>query len=83
MVPMDSDELPVEASGEPVPRGTESCDSCSSGSEEIGAVYMHMGGLVDEMSAAETLSFSTDVSATRRQRKQRKLRKSKNPGQGR
>ena len=32
---------------------------------------MHIGGLVDEMSAAETLSFSTDVSDTRRQRKKR------------
>ena len=37
MVPMDSDELTGEASGEPAPRGMESRNSCSSGSEEIGA----------------------------------------------
>ena len=42
-----------------------------------------MGGLLEEMSAAETLSFGTDVSDTRRQRKRRKLRKSRNPRQGR
>ena len=83
MVPMDSDELTGEASGEPAPRGTESCNSCISGSEEIGAGYMHMGGWVEEMSVAETLSFSTDVSDTKRQRKRRKFRKSRNPGQGR
>ena len=35
---------------------------------------------MEEMSADETLSFNTDVSDTRRQRKRRKLRKSKNPG---
>ena len=34
-----------------------------------------MGGLLDELSAAETLSFSTDVSDTSWQRKRRKLRK--------
>ena len=83
MVPMDSDELTGETSGEPAPCGMKSCDSCSSGSEEIGARYMHMGGLVDEMSAAEPLSFKTDVSGTRRQRKKRKLGKSRNRGQGR
>ena len=42
-----------------------------------------MGGLLDELSAAESLSFSTDVNDTRRQRERRKLRKSRNPGQGR
>ena len=83
MVPMDSDELTGEASGEPAPRGMESCNSSSSGSEDIGAGHKQMGGLLDELSAAETLSFSTDVSDTRRQRKRRKLRKSRNPGQGR
>ena len=82
MVPMDSDELTGEASGEPAPRGMDSCNSCSSG-EEIGAGCMQMEGMVEEMSAADTLSFSTDVSDTRRQRKRRKFRKSKNPGQGR
>ena len=83
MVAMDSDELTGEASGEPAPRGTESCNSCSSGSEEIGAGYMQMGGWVEEMSAAETLPFNRDVSDTRRQHKRRKFRKSRNPGQGR
>ena len=83
MVPMDSDEFTGEASGKPASRGTESCNSCSSGGGSIGAGYMHMGGLVEEMSAAETLSFSTDVSDTRRQRKRRKLSKSRNAGQGR
>ena len=42
-----------------------------------------MGGLVEDVPAAETLSFSTDVSDTRRQRKRRKFRLSRNPGQGR
>ena len=83
MVPMDSDELTREASGEPAPRGTELCNSCSLGSEEIEAGYVRVGGWVEEMSAAETLSFSTDVSDTRRQRKRRKFRKNQNPGQGR
>ena len=49
----------------------------------MGAGYMHMGEWVEEMSAAETLSFSTDVSDTRRQHKRRKFRKNRNPGQGR
>ena len=80
---MDSDEPTGEASGEPAPRGMDSCNLCSSGSGEIGAGYIHMGGFVQEMSADETLSFRTDVSDTRRQRKRRKFRKSKNPGQGR
>ena len=83
MVPMDSEELAGEASGEPAPRGTESCNSCSLGSEEIGAGYMQMGGWGEEMAAAESLSFSTDVSDTRRQHKRRKFRKSRNPDQGR
>ena len=83
MVPMDSDELTGEASGEPAPRGMKSCNSSSSGSEDIGAGHKQMGGLLDELSATETLSFSTDVSDTRRQRKRGNLRKSKNPGQGR
>ena len=69
MVPMDSDELTGEASGEPAPRGTASCDSYSSSSGEMGAGYMCMGECVEEMSAAETLSFSTDVSDTRQQHK--------------
>ena len=80
MVPMDSDELTGKASGEPAPRGMESCNSCISGSEEIGAGYIHIGGLVEEMFAAETLSFSTDASNARRQRKRRKLKKSRNQG---
>ena len=83
MVPMDSDELTGEASGERAPRGVESCNSSSSSSESIGAGHTQMGGLLNELSAAETLSFSTDVSDTRRQRKRLKLRKSKNSGQGR
>ena len=82
-VPMDSDELTGEASGEPAPRGMESYSSSSSGSEDIGAGHKPMGGLLNELSAAETPSFSTDVSDTRRQRKRRKLRKSRIPGQGR
>ena len=75
MVPMDSDELTGQASGEPAPRGMASCSSCSWGSQEIGAGYTYMGGSVEEMFAAETLSFSTDVSDTRRQRKRRKFTK--------
>ena len=82
MVFMDSDELTWEASGELAPRGTESCNSCSSGSEEIGAGYMQMGGWGEAMSEAESLSFSTDVSDTRRQHKRRKFRKIRNRGQG-
>ena len=42
MVPMDSDELTGEASGEPTPHETESCKSCSSGSEETGAGYVQV-----------------------------------------
>ena len=83
MVPMDSDELTGEASGEPAPRGMGSYKSSSSGSEDIMTEHTHMGGLLDELSAAETLSFSTDVSDTGRHSKRRKPRKSRNPGQGR
>ena len=43
MVPMDSDEMTGEASGELAPHGTESCNSCSSDSEETGAGYTQMG----------------------------------------
>ena len=43
MVPMDSDEMTGEASGEPAPHGTESCSSCSSDSEESWVGYMQMG----------------------------------------
>ena len=82
MVPMGSDELTGEASGEPAPRGMGSYNSSSSGSEDTRTGHTHLGGLLDELSAAKTLSFSTDVSDTRRQRKRRKLRKSRNPGQG-
>ena len=82
MVPMDSDELTGEASGEAAPHETESCKLCSSGSEETGAWYVQVGGW-EEMSETESQSFSTDVSDTRRQRERRKFRKSRNPGQGR
>ena len=80
---MDSDELTGEASGEPAPRGMGSYNSSSSGSEDIRTGHTHLGSLLEELSAAETRSFSTNVSDTRRQRKRRKLRKSRNPGQGR
>ena len=86
MVPMDNDELTGEASREPAPYGTASCNSCSSGSEETGAGYVQMGGWGEEMSQqreSESQCFSTDVSDTRRQHKRRKSRKSRNPGQGR
>ena len=43
MVPMASDEMAGEASGEPAPHGTESCNSCSSDSEEVGAGHTQMG----------------------------------------
>ena len=82
-VPMDSDELTGEASGELAPCGMGSYNSSTSGSEDVRTKRTHMGGLLDELSAAETLSFGTDVSDTRRQSKRRKLRKSRNPGQGR
>ena len=77
MVPMDSDELTGEASGEPAPRGMGPYTSSSSESEDIRTGHTHQGGLLNELSAAETLSFSTDVSDTRLQRKKRKLRKSR------
>ena len=50
MVPMDSDEMTGEASGEPAPHGPESCNLCSSGSEETWAGYTQMGGWGEEMS---------------------------------
>ena len=83
MVPMDSDELTGEASGEPAPRGMGLYTSSSSNSEDIRTGHTHQGGMSDELLAADTLSFSTDVSDTRRQQKRRKLRKSRNTGQGR
>ena len=82
MVFMDSDELIGEASGEPAPRGMGPYTSSSTESE-VRTGHTHQGGLLKEQSVAETLSFSTDVSNTRRQRKRRKLRKSRNLGQGR
>ena len=86
MVPMDSDEITGEASMEPAPNGTQSCNSCSSDSEETGAGYTQTGCLDEEMSPqieSEWQSLSTDVSDTRRQHNRRKCRKSGNPGQGR
>ena len=83
MVPMDSDELTGEASGEPTPREMGSYASSSTESEDMRTGHTHQRGLLKELSAADTLSFSTDVSDTRRQRKKRRLRKSRNPGQGR
>ena len=68
MVPMDSDEMTGEASGEPAPQRTEPCNSCSSGIEETGAGYTQMGWRGEEMSEqteSESQSFSTDVSDTR------------------
>ena len=49
---------------------------------EMRTGHTHQGVLLNELSAADTLSFSTDVSDTRRQRKKRRLRKRRNPGQG-
>ena len=83
MVPMDSDELIGEASGEPAPREMASYASSITESEDMRTGHTHQGGLLKELSAADTLSFSTDVSDTRRQRKRRRLRKSRNRGQGR
>ena len=83
MVPMDSDGLTGEASGEPAPREMGSYASSSTESEEMRTGHTQQGGLLNELSAADTLSFSTDVSDTKRQRKRRRLRKSRNPGQGR
>ena len=88
MVPMDSDELTGEASGEPALRGMGPYTSSSSQREDIRTGHTHQGELLNELSAAETLSaadtlsFSTEVSNTRRQRKNRKLSKRRNPGQG-
>ena len=83
MVPMDSDELTGEASGEPAPREMGPYSSSSTESEEMRTGHTHQGVLSSALSAADTLSFSTDVSDTRRQRKKRRLRKRRNPGQGR
>ena len=83
MVPMDSDELTGEASGEPAPHEMGPYSSSSTESEEMRTGHTHQGVLSSALSAADTLSFSTDVSDTRRQRKKRRLRKRRNPGQGR
>ena len=83
MVPMDSDELTGEASGEPAPSGMGPYSSSNTESEEMRPGHTHQGVLSSALSAADTLSFSTDVSDTRRQRKKRRLRKRGNPGQGR
>ena len=83
MVPMDSDELTGEASGEPAPRGMGPYSSSNTESEEMRPGHTHQGVLSSALSAADTLSFSTDVSDTRRQRKKRRPRKRRNPGQGR
>ena len=83
MVPMDSDELTGEASGEPAPRELGPYSSGSTDSEEMRTGHTHQGVLSSALSAADTLSFSTDVSDTRRQRRKRRLRKRRNPGQGR
>ena len=80
MVPMDSDELTGEASGEPAPREMGPYTSGSTESEEMRTGHTHQGVLLNELSAADTLSFTTDVSDTRRQRKKRRLRKRRNPG---
>ena len=83
MVPMDSDELTGEASGEPAPREMGPYSSSNTESEEMRTGHTHQGVLSSALSAADTLSFSTDVSDTRRQRKKRRLGKRRNPGQGR
>ena len=83
MVPMDSDELTGEASGEPAPREMGPYSSSSTESEEMRTGHTNQGVLSSALSAADTLSFSTDVSDTRRQRKKRRLRKRRNLGQGR
>ena len=89
MVPIDSDQLTREASGEPAPRGMRPHTSSSSESEDIRTRHTHQGEMLNELSAADilsaadTLSFSTEMSDTKRQRKKRKLRTSRNPGQGR
>ena len=83
MIPMDSDELTGEASGEPAPREMGPYSSSSTESEEMRTGHINQGVLSSALSAADTLSFSTDVSDTRRQRKKRRLRKRRNLGQGR
>ena len=79
MVPMDSDELTGEASGEPAPRGMGPYSSSNTESEEMRPGHTHQGVLSSALSAADTLSFSTDVSDTRRKRKKRRLRKHRSP----
>ena len=65
MVPMDSDEMTGEASGEPAPHGTESCNSCSSGSEESEAgtwniyIYNHGGRLLNKVPLREGFDTPT------------------------
>ena len=65
LVPMDSDEMPGEASGELAPHGTESCNT---GSEEsgIGCMQTEGGGEMSQQTESESQSFNTDVSDTRR-----------------
>ena len=82
MVPMDSDELTGEASGEPAPREMGPYFSSSTESEEMRTGHTNQGVPSSALSAADTLSFGTDVSDTRRQRKKRRLRKRTNLGQG-
>ena len=74
LVPMDSDEMTGEASGEPAPHGTESCSSCSEESR-VGFMQTEWGGEMSQQTESDPQSFSTDVSDTRRQRKRRKFRK--------
>ena len=73
LVPIYSDEMTGEASGEPAPHGTE---SCSSGRGVWGRVHADgMGGGMSQQTESESQSFMMDVSDTRRQRKRRKFRK--------
>ena len=74
LVPMDSDEMTREVSGEPAPQGAESCSSCS---EESGVGFMQTewGGEMSQQTESESQAFSTGVSGTRRQRKRQKFRK--------
>ena len=73
VVPMDSDEMTGEVSGEPAPHGAKSCSSCS---EEPGVGFMQtQWGGISQQTESKSQAFSTDVSDTRRQRKRRKFRK--------
>ena len=67
----------------PAPQPMGPYSSSNTESEEMRPGHTHQGVLSSALSAADTLSFSTDVSDTRRQRKKRRLRKRRNPGQGR